>query len=92
MYDFLFPYHNASPNVIGIKPELAIFLISKTFLLIGLLPITKSVGGRQYGFNLFFINESRIILFSSIIEFLTIETPLRLYFSGFVCISNFTDQ
>src|SRR5574338_1541387 len=62
MYDFFCPYHNASPNVTGMRPDSAIFFISFILVMIGLLPVIKSVGGRQYGFNLFFIRESSIIL------------------------------
>ena len=92
MYVFFWPYHNASPYVTGIKPDFAIFSISLIFLIMGLFPDIKSVGGRQYGFSLFFSIESKIILFNSIIEFLTMATPLRSYFFSFVCISYFTDQ
>src|SRR3989344_658324 len=92
MYVFLWPYQSASPKVIGINPTFAIFLISFILFVMGLSPDIKSVGGRQYGFNLFFKNASRIILFNSIIEFLIIDTPCVLYFIGFVCISYFTDQ
>ncbi len=76
----------------GIKPDFDIFSTSLILFEIGLLPDIKSVGGKAYGVNLFFNNESKIILFNSIIEFLIIETPLILYFFSFVCISYFTDQ
>ena len=92
MYVLFLPNHNASPYVTGIKPDFAIFSISLILFKIGLFPDMKSVGGRAYGFNLFFNSESKIILFSSIIEFLIIETPLMSYFLSFVCISYFTDQ
>ena len=38
------------------------------------------------------IDESKIILFKSIIEFFIIETPFMSYFLSLVCISYFTDQ
>ena len=92
MYVLFWPNHNASPYVIGIKPDFAIFSTSLILFKIGLLPYIKSAGGKEYGFNLFFNSESKIILFNSIIEFLIIETPLMSYFLSFVCISYFTDQ
>ena len=78
----------------GIKPDFAIGGQSLLlFLQLVYSDDIKSVGGRQYGFNLFFNNEDlMIILFNSIIEFLTIATPLGLYFFSLVCISYFTDQ
>ena len=52
----------------------------------------KSVGGKQYGFSLFFTAMSRMILFNAIMEFFTTDTPFKSYFAGFVCIPYLTDQ
>ena len=67
-------------------------LIVKILLLMERLPFIKAVGGKQYGFSLFFDAASKTILFSAIIEFFTTDTPFKSYLAGLVCISYLTDQ
>src|SRR3990167_2902397 len=91
-FDFRSEYNPSSFRAKILNLGFTIFSISFILFVMGLSRDIKSVGGRQYGFDLFFKNASKIILFNSIIEFLTIDTPCVLYFIGFVCISYFTDQ